>query len=73
MVYVNELSPHQLGIPQQRERVIFSCIRKDIWLNSHEDNTEETMSELFGTELDLGLTDTSINMKKLLIQRKWIK
>lgn len=66
MVYVNELSPHQLGIPQQRERVIFSCIRKDIWLTSHEDNTEETMSELFGTELDLGLTGTSINMKKVI-------
>jgi DNA (cytosine-5)-methyltransferase 1 len=26
-----ELSPHQLGIPQQRERVIFVCIRKDIY------------------------------------------
>ena len=24
-----ELSPHQFGIPQQRERVIFVCIRKD--------------------------------------------
>ena len=30
-VFVNTLSPHQLGIPQQRERVIFSCIRKDIY------------------------------------------
>jgi DNA (cytosine-5)-methyltransferase 1 len=30
-VYVGELSPHQLGIPQQRERVIFTCIRKDIY------------------------------------------
>lgn len=26
-----ELSPHQLGIPQQRERVIFICIRNDIY------------------------------------------
>jgi DNA (cytosine-5)-methyltransferase 1 len=26
-----ELSPHQLGIPQQRERVIFVCIRNDIY------------------------------------------
>lgn len=25
-----ELSPHQLGVPQQRERVIFVCIRTDI-------------------------------------------
>jgi DNA (cytosine-5)-methyltransferase 1 len=26
-----ELSPHELGIPQQRERVIFVCIRNDIY------------------------------------------
>jgi DNA (cytosine-5)-methyltransferase 1 len=26
-----ELSPHQLGIPQQRERVVFICVRKDIY------------------------------------------
>ena len=26
-----ELSPHQLGIPQQRERIIFVCIREDIY------------------------------------------
>tara|TARA_Y100000389_G_scaffold52592_1_gene48397 strand:+ start:3984 stop:5180 length:1197 start_codon:yes stop_codon:yes gene_type:complete len=26
-----ELSPHNLGIPQQRERVIFVCIRDDIY------------------------------------------
>ena len=25
-----DLSPHQLGIPQNRERVIFACVRKDI-------------------------------------------
>ena len=28
---VFELSPHQLGIPQDRKRVIFVCIRKDIY------------------------------------------
>ena len=28
---VFELSPHQFGIPQQRERVIFVCIREDIY------------------------------------------
>ena len=27
-----ELSPHQLGIPQHRERIIFSCIRNDIYI-----------------------------------------
>ena len=26
-----ELSPHQLGIPQDRKRIIFVCIRKDIY------------------------------------------
>jgi len=30
-VNVSEISPHQLGIPQQRERIIFTCIRKDIY------------------------------------------
>ena len=29
-VQVIELSPHQLGIPQQRERIIFACVRKDL-------------------------------------------
>ena len=28
---VFELSPHQLGVPQKRERVIFVCIRQDIY------------------------------------------
>jgi DNA (cytosine-5)-methyltransferase 1 len=37
--YVNnetifELSPHQLGVPQHRERVIFVCIRKDLYDSS---------------------------------------
>jgi DNA (cytosine-5)-methyltransferase 1 len=31
-----ELSPHQLGIPQHRERVIFVCIRKDIYKKEKE-------------------------------------
>ena len=26
-----ELSPHQLGVPQQRERVVFVCIRNDLF------------------------------------------
>jgi DNA (cytosine-5)-methyltransferase 1 len=30
-VHVAEISPHQLSIPQQRERVIFTCIRKDVY------------------------------------------
>ena len=31
---VFELSPHQLGIPQDRKRIIFVCIRKDIYDSS---------------------------------------
>lgn len=30
-VETHELSPHQLGIPQQRERIIFVCIRNDFY------------------------------------------
>ena len=30
-VHITELSPHQLGVPQQRERVIFTCIRNDLY------------------------------------------
>lgn len=30
-VTTTELSPHQLGVPQQRERVVFVCIRHDIY------------------------------------------
>ena len=26
-----ELSPHQLGIPQQRDRIIFICVRRDLY------------------------------------------
>ena len=30
-VQIFEISPHQYGIPQQRERVYFVCVRKDIY------------------------------------------
>jgi DNA (cytosine-5)-methyltransferase 1 len=30
-VSTTELSPHQLGIPQQRERIVFVCIRNDVY------------------------------------------
>ena len=29
-----EISPHEYGVPQQRERVYFVCVRKDIYNNS---------------------------------------
>ena len=33
-VDVMELSPHQLGVPQQRERVVFICVRRDIYIGN---------------------------------------
>ena len=33
-VDIIELSPHQLGVPQQRERVVFICVRRDIYLGN---------------------------------------
>jgi DNA (cytosine-5)-methyltransferase 1 len=33
-----ELSPHQLGIPQQRERVVFICIRNDVYNDNNKIN-----------------------------------
>jgi|TARA_B110000093_G_C12937931_1_gene396664 DNA (cytosine-5)-methyltransferase 1 len=41
-----ELSPHQLGIPQQRERVIFVCIRNDIYDETKELNMEPPKSPM---------------------------
>ena len=42
-----ELSPHQLGIPQHRERIIFACIRKDIY------NGTETILEIIPKTVDI--------------------
>jgi DNA (cytosine-5)-methyltransferase 1 len=49
MVY--QLSPHQLGVPQQRERIIFVCIRNDI----------------YNPELNLNITipETPINIEQI--------
>jgi len=66
VVYVNELSPHQLGIPQQRERIIFSCIRKDIWLQQ-DGNTENKMNEVCGTSFNIILpTITSCDLTNVI-------
>ena len=47
-----EISPHQLGIPQQRERIIFICSRKDLpepnpnlEIPNHELNYEQILEE----------------------------
>lgn len=53
-VQVVELSPHQLGVPQQRERVVFICVRKDIYtedIDLHLDpNIECDFSTIFETD-----------------------
>ena len=56
---VFEISPHQLGVPQQRERVIFVCIRKDIY------NKDIKLNPL-STE-NLGTLDTQINFSNFFI------
>ncbi len=44
-----ELSPHQLGIPQQRERIVFICIRNDIY-----DADKSLDFEIPDKEIDVG-------------------
>ena len=56
-----ELSPHELGIPQQRERVIFVCIRNDIY-----DNEKKIVLNLPKTEIDISKileTDHNVTQK----------
>ena len=53
-----ELSPHQFGIPQHRERVIFVCIRKDIYVKEKE-------IEIITPNIPLnmeGIIETNINI-----------
>ena len=47
-----ELSPHQLGIPQQRERIVFICIRNDIY------DADKSV--------DFEIPDKEINVNKIL-------
>ena len=54
-VQIFELSPHQLGIPQQRIRVIFTCIRSDIYdesinINLCIPNCEMNFTKIFETD-----------------------
>ena len=54
---VFELSPHQLGVPQQRERVIFVCIRSDIYdptkkIVINPPKTKINLSNFFETNVD---------------------
>jgi DNA (cytosine-5)-methyltransferase 1 len=55
-----ELSPHQLGVPQQRERIIFVCIRNDIYdptkiIDINPPPTQINVSRIF--ETDTKITD----------------
>jgi len=53
-----ELSPHQFGIPQHRERVIFVCIRKDIY---DKDKVIEIIPPNLEINMD-GIIETNINI-----------
>ena len=57
-VSVTELSPHQLGIPQQRERVVFICIRNDIYDNKIIDYTPSNIPINFNNILEKDTSKT---------------
>jgi len=51
-----ELSPHQLGIPQKRERIIFICIRNDIYNKDiifNIPNVNLNINQIFETDNDI--------------------
>ena len=45
-------SPHEFGVPQQRERVYFICIRKDIYDNNSKINIQELCEEEKNNDYD---------------------
>ena len=51
-VQILEMSPHKYGIPQQRERVYFICVRKDIYKQPVELLEPETDVNNFNNYLD---------------------
>ena len=46
------MSPHNYGIPQQRERIFFICVRKDIYLNDIELKYKKKDDIIFENFLD---------------------
>jgi DNA (cytosine-5)-methyltransferase 1 len=56
-VHVNVLSPHQLGVPQQRERVVFSCVRQDLYDAKYNNSQNNTEPLEFGSAIPLALDD----------------
>jgi DNA (cytosine-5)-methyltransferase 1 len=55
-----QVSPHNYGVPQQRERVYFVCVRKDIY-----NNTPITLKPHNGSKLDFtSILDSKENIDK---------
>jgi DNA (cytosine-5)-methyltransferase 1 len=69
-----ELSPHQLGIPQHRERVIFVCIREDIYDNNRvinldiSDPIQIDLSSVIETSVD---DKYNIDSEVMLVLEAW--
>ena len=58
-----ELSPHQFGIPQKRERIIFVCIRKDLY----DENKKICINNINITKMkNIFETDKNITNKYLI-------
>ena len=51
-VQIFNMSPHEYGVPQQRERVYFVCVRKDIYKSPVELLTPKTNQIVFQDYLD---------------------
>jgi DNA (cytosine-5)-methyltransferase 1 len=51
-VQIFNMSPHEYGVPQQRERVYFVCVRKDIYKSPVELLTPKTNQIVFQNYLD---------------------
>ncbi len=55
-----KISPHEYGIPQQRERIYFVCVRNDLYLSP------VTLPEFHGTIQFDAFLDKTVNPKYLL-------
>ena len=51
-IQIFNMSPHEYGVPQQRERVYFVCVRKDIYKSPVELLTPKTNQIVFQNYLD---------------------
>jgi DNA (cytosine-5)-methyltransferase 1 len=60
-VSVKQISPHELGVPQQRERIIFMCIRNDVFESRfksiHISETNPIINNYNDFEYKLGLNE----------------